>query len=249
VNKLSVVILCKNEEHNIKKCLESVIWADEIIVLDTGSTDHTIEICQLYNCKIFYLQEWLGFGKAKKEAVNKASNDWILVVDCDEVVSENLKLKILAIVNEPISNVAYKIKRSSFYLGKKINFSGWRNDYTLRLFNKKNGNFNDLLVHEFVVVDCEIQKIHEELYHYTFPTIKTHISKMIYYSELGAIQSRKNSSILKSILASILKFIKMYFFKCGFLDGKAGLILAINSAFGVYLKYIYIYEKIKNNSL
>ena len=247
---VSVVIISKNEENNIKRCLESVKWADEIVILDTGSIDNTLSICKEYGCSVYKLDRWEGFGKAKHQAVNNAKYDWIFSIDCDEEVSEELKQKIFSILDthqlekeEKIK--AYRIKRESYYMGKLVRFSGWQRDFPLRLFNKRYGNFNHKIVHEHVETSSEIEFIYEKLYHYTYPMIKTHISKTVYYSELAALQAfnkKKKSGITKAILRGLVTFIKMYIINFGFLDGKVGLILAINSAFGTYLRYLYLWE-------
>jgi len=238
---ISVVIITKNEAHNIRRCLESVKWADEIVIYDTGSTDETIKICKEYNCSIYHQKAWDGFGQAKHEAVNLAKHNWIFSIDADEEVTEKLKAKILSA--DP--SKAFRIKRVSFYMGKIVKYSGWQRDYTLRLFNRKTANFNLKKVHESVVTNGEVGVIDEVLYHYTYPYIKTHITKMISYCEIGANEAFKKDkkySILRAILSAIGKFIKMYLLNLGFLDGKVGLVLAINSSFGLYLKYIYLWE-------
>lgn len=237
--KLSAVIITKNEEKNIERLLKSLEWVDEIVVCDTGSSDSTINIAQKYNCKIFSIN-WQGFGLAKRQAVEKAKNDWVLSVDADEEVSTELKNHIIEILKNPKYN-CYYIKRVTFYLGKKINFCGWRNDFPKRLFNKKFGNFNTDPIHESLVIDGERGKIFAPLLHYTYPNISTHFTKMNLYSDIAADKLKiKNhsSSILASIFFGIVKFIQMYFFKLGFLDGRVGFILCFNSAIGVYLKYI-----------
>ena len=134
-NKISAVIITKDEEKNIERCLKSLDWVDEIVVVDSGSTDKTIEICKKYNCTIVY-SDWLGFGRTKKLAVNTASNDWILSIDSDEEVTPELRNKIKEILTNPEFE-AYRVKRKSFYLGKMINHCGWGSDYPLRLFNRK----------------------------------------------------------------------------------------------------------------
>ena len=237
--KLSAVIITKNEEVNIGRCLESLNFADEIVVVDSGSTDKTLEICAEYNCRIVQ-KEWLGFGPMKGFAVECAQHDWIFSIDADEVVSDELKKELITILSNP-SYSAYNVKRKSFYLGKLINYCGWDKDYPLRLFNRKFGGFNDKPVHESVVVNCERGRIHSPLYHYTYPTIQSHIIKIGKYTDLSSaelVKQNKHYSIFSSVFFGINKFMKMYILKLGFLDGKEGLLLCINSAFGVYLKYI-----------
>lgn len=237
--KLSAVIITKNEADNIERCLKSIEWVDEIIVVDTHSNDETVAICEKYGCIIKQV-EWMGFGKTKQFAVDQAANDWVFSIDADEEVSRELREKILKLMNNP-SAVGYYIKRDSFYLGQKIKYCGWDKDYPLRLFNKNYGGFTEDIVHESVKVSGSKQKINEPLLHYTYPTIASHMNKMNRYSDLGAevlIEQGKSYSIFTSILLGLNKFLKMYVLKLGILDGKAGFLLCINSAYGVYLKYV-----------
>jgi len=243
-NPISVVIITKNEEHNIERCLKSVQWADEIVVIDNGSSDRTMDICRQYNCRIKETN-WLGFGPLKKMAVDLATQDWIFSIDADEQVSEPLKDKIFNILENPQHN-GFRIKRESYYLGKKIRFCGWNRDYQLRLFNRRFGNFNDKPVHESVGISGEVGKIEEPLYHYTYPTVQSHIEKMNRYTELGLdllIEKKKTASIGGAVLRGLAKFFKMYILQLGFLDGKIGFVLCYNSAFGVHLKYLKLWEK------
>lgn len=241
-NKLSATIITHNEEENIEKCLKSLHWVDEIVVVDSYSQDRTVEICKKYNCNVIQT-EWLGFGKTKQVAVNHAVNDWILSIDSDEEVSETLTEKIKIILADPKYD-GYKIKRNSFYLGKEIKHCGWNNDYPIRLFNKNYGRFNEKEVHESVVIDGTKGTIEDSIYHYTYPSISKHISKINRYTDLALKESNdKNTySILTSIGLGFIKFVKMYFLQRGFLDGKAGFLLSMNSAIGVYLKYIKMWK-------
>ena len=244
MNKISVSIITKNEESNIKRCLNSVKWVDEIIVVDSGSTDGTLEICKNYHCKIIET-EWLGFGRTKQIGVNAATNDWVLSIDADEEVSDKLKDKILELVQSTQFH-AFNIKRVSYYLKKRIQYSGWQTDYPLRLFNKKYGNFNDASVHESVVIDGEnTSTIQALLYHYPYQSISSHISKINLYTQLGAqklFDKGKGTTLIYAVLSGIVKFIKMYLIKKGFLDGKEGLILAILSGFSSTLKYFKLWS-------
>ena len=223
---LSVSIITKNEENNIQRCLDSVKWADEIIVVDSGSTDATLEICKTYNCKIIKT-EWQGFGKTKQIGVNTAANDWILSIDADEEVTDELKIKILELIQSTKFH-AFNVKRVSYYLKKRIKYSGWQTDYPLRLFNKKHGNFNNATVHESVIMDSDtVSIIKEVMLHYPFPTINSHINKINHYSQLGAknlFDNNKKTTLVFALINGIGKFIKMYLIKKGFLDGKEGFI-------------------------
>jgi len=245
-NKLTVTIITSNEESNIERCLKSLSWVDEIVVIDSYSEDKTVDICKKYNCRVIQVP-WQGFGITKKNAVDAASNDWILSIDADEELSESLKQKIENILVSPMHQ-GYLLKRKSFYMGKEIKHCGWGNDYPLRMFNRKSGNFNNKEVHESVVIEGEKIKIHEPLFHYTYPSINTHIAKMNRYSDLLAedlVKKGKHYSIFSSVFFGAVKFINMYFLKLGILDGKIGFILCFNSAIGVYLKYVKSWSKKK----
>lgn len=243
MNKISAVIITKNEEMNIERCLKSLTWVDEIVILDTGSTDKTIEICRAFGTKVFYLGNWQGFGEAKHFAVNLAQNDWIISLDADEVVTLELKDSILKILENPSYDI-YSIKRRSYYLGKLIRFSGWNNDYPKRLFNRKIAQFNLQPIHESVIGSRNIGKIENHILHFTYPTISSHLRKINQYTDLS-VSKKTRSSIFESVLKSIIKFFKMYFFQLGLLDGAKGFILAIISSFGILIKYLKIWEKYK----
>ena len=240
-NKISATIITRNEEANIERCLKSLDWVNEIVVVDSFSDDRTIEICAKYNCKIIQT-EWKGFGKTKKYAVDAASNDWIFSIDADEEVTDDLKNKILSILENPKFE-GYKIKRTSYYLGTRIKYCGWDRDFPVRLFNRKNGNFNDKEVHESVIINGQKAKVNEALQHYTYPTISSHISKMNRYTDLSLIQQNKHYSIFSAVIFGINKFFNMYLLQKGFLDGIVGFLLCLNSAYGVFLKYIKTWQK------
>ena len=242
--EISIVIITLNEEKNIERCLKSVQWAGEIVIVDSGSVDRTIEICRKYTDKIFEV-EWMGFGLTKKFAVDAAKNDWIFSIDSDEEVTVELKRKIQEILKDPSVN-GYNVKRKSFYLGKMIHHCGWDRDYPVRLFNRKHGNFNDKSVHESVKIEGEKHKIHEPMLHYTYPTIHSHIEKINRYTDLSADQlfeKGKSCSLIAALARGFVKFVKMYLLQKGFLDGKLGFILSYNSAYGVYLKYLKVCQK------
>ncbi len=241
MEKLSVVIITLNEEQNVTRCLQSVQWADEVLVLDTGSTDRTVEICQSLGARVVK-SEWLGFGKTKRLAVEQARYDWILSIDADEEVTPALQKRIQNLLHAPDPTIAYRIKRQSFYLGQPIRHAGWQKDFPLRLFNRKHGNFNEKAVHESVVFNGQVAFLSEPLNHYTYPTISAHIQKMDRYTSLSVGEQSKAVSIVGALLRGLFKFFKMYVLQAGFLDGRVGLVLCLNSAFGIYLKYIKRWE-------
>ncbi len=244
MNKISAVIITKNEEHNIRRCLKSISWADEVVVLDTGSEDRTKAICEEMGARI-YDSEWLGFGPTKRKAVGLANYDWILSLDADEQVSEELQIKIKKILKEGTDYAGFKIKEQTFYLGQKIKYSGWNNEYHLRLFNKKYGNFNERTVHESVEMEGEIGRLEEVIWHYSIPSITIHVFKMNHYTDMAAkdlFEKSRKSTPYYAFFRALWAFFRMYVIKLGILDGKYGFVLAINSAYYVFLKYSKVWE-------
>lgn len=242
---LSVVIITRNEEKNIARCLKSVLWADEIVVVDSGSTDKTVEICREMGCTVI-ATPWLGFGRTKQLAVNSASNNWVLSIDADEEADSRLKDSIRNLLQGMPAKKGYRIKRATFYVNRWIHHSGWNKDYPLRLFDRRYGNFNDKEVHESVVLKETPGTIDVPLLHYSYPDFATFLVKMEKYGQLGAQQkldAGSKASIFSAIGHAMLTFVKMYILKAGYLDGTTGLALAINSAFAVYMKYLMLWEK------
>ncbi len=239
---LSAAIIVKNEERNIRRCLESICWIDDIVVFDSGSTDKTLDICREYGCRIFE-GKWPGFGPAKQYAVSKTRYDWVFVIDADEVMSPELADAVSRVVTSPDAD-GYRIRRFSHYLGRLIRHSGWNRDCTLRLFHKQRGHFNDKIVHESVQIPSGIiGLIREPLYHYPYPDINTHLRKIMHYTNLAAesaVRKGEKSGLLAALVKGDFKFFKMYVLQAGFLDGREGFILAVLSAWGVFLKYLKI---------
>jgi glycosyltransferase involved in cell wall biosynthesis len=248
--KLSATIICYNEENNIKDCLESVKdLVDEIIVVDSFSTDQTPKICKSYSKVKFFDKKFIDFGSQKQYAVEQTNNDWVLSLDADEYLSDELKSKIQSIDFEN-EKLAYNILRLNYYCGKWIKYSGWQSDFQLRLWNKKHGIWQGN-IHERVEVnrDIKVIKIKEYMMHKSIDNFSEHMKIIDKYTDMGAEKSfkrSKKSSIVKAITHGMFKFIKMYFIKLGFLDGKMGFILALNSSFYVYLKYIKLWQLNKN---
>ena len=169
MEKLSVVMITKNESANIADCLQTCAWADEIIVLDTGSEDDTVRIAKEQGAQVFKLERWAGFGLAKQQAVDLATNDWILSIDADERLSNELQKELIALRERDFEHKAWHLKRRSYYLGKPIRFCGWQNDAPLRVFNRTKGGFNDLVVHEGIKVQQSHDTCQNLMLHLTYP--------------------------------------------------------------------------------
>ena len=241
-NKLSVIIITKNESEHITRCLNSIAWADEIIVFDSGSTDNTVELCKQFTPHVFET-DWPGFGIQKQRALNKATGNWVLSVDADEQINEDLTFEIQKTIRKP-QHPGYEIPRLSSYCGKNIKHGGWWPDYVLRLFKKDQGNFSDSLVHERIIVEGTIGKLDNPILHESYTSLEEVLSKTNHYSSLGAdmlFEKGKQSSLWMAILRAIWTFFRTYLIKVSFLDGEQGLMLAISNAEVTYYKYLKLH--------
>jgi glycosyltransferase involved in cell wall biosynthesis len=244
MQKISVTILTKDSSRYLEEVLEALESFDEIIILDNGSSDDTIEIAKKFaNVKV-YEHEFIGFGPLKNLAIDYASNDWILSIDSDEIVSQTLVKEILSQKLEP--NIVYSIPRDNYYNHKHMRCCGWEGDRVNRLFNKKMTSFNNNLVHESLILDkMSIKELNSTLVHYSFNSASQLIDKMQKYSTLYAkdYNGKKSSSPLKAFIRASFAFFKYYFLKKGFLNGYEGLVISVSNANGVFYKYIKLYEE------
>jgi len=243
---VSVTLITKNEEKNIRDALESVKDFEEIVIVDSFSEDTTLQICKEYTDKIFQF-EWQGFAKQKQLAIDKTTLPWVLVLDADERVTEGLKKEILEKIKD--DKDGYFIPRKNFFLGRWIKHSGWWPDYTLRLFKKDRGKMQQREVHEKIIVNGKIGYLREPLIHYTYYSLDDFIKKMQIYASLSAEEIfkftlSKKKIILKMIFSPFFTFFKMFFLRLGFLDGLRGFILAFLYSCYSFLKYAKVWEKL-----
>ncbi|MSQ59254.1 MAG: glycosyltransferase family 2 protein [Betaproteobacteria bacterium] len=237
---ISVIVITKNEEAAIGRCLESVKWASEIVVLDSGSTDRTVEICRRYTAKVHVSEDWPGFGPQKNRALDLATSDWVLCLDADEWVSDKLRDEIQRAVASPGNEVAFRIPRLSSFCGRYIRHSGWWPDRVIRLFKRGHARFTDLLVHENMNVSGTIGALREPLMHESFTDLEDVLDKMDRYSTASAKMLHaqgKRAGLRSAVLRGLWAFIRTYFLRAGFLDGRHGFMLAVSSAEGTYYRY------------
>jgi glycosyltransferase involved in cell wall biosynthesis len=247
---ISCIIITYNEEKNIERCIKALQEvADEILVVDSFSTDKTKEICLKYNTR-FVENKFEGYNEQKNFAVELATYKYILSVDADEVVSDRLKKSILEVKNNWKAD-GYYFNRLTNYCGHWIKHGGWYPDQKLRLFDSRKGTFGGINPHDKYIMqeDAKIQYIKGDLLHYSYYTIAEHINQVNKFTETSAkeaIKRGKKSSILKIIFSPIWKFIRDYFLRMGFLDGYYGFIISVISSHTTFIKYIKIYELEQN---
>ena len=235
---LSVVLITKNEASNIRDCLQSAAWADEIIVVDAGSTDETVSICKELGAQV-YVHDWPGFGAQKNRALSYATKDWILSLDADERITEALRAEIVRSMKEEGAEGYYLPRRSQF-CGKFVKHCGWYPDYVLRLFKRNAGKFSDSLVHESVLLKGRISKMKNPLLHYSYLTPDDVERKVEHYSDAGAkqmYQAGKRSSTPSALLRGGWAFVRTYILRLGLLDGVTGWNIARMNARTTYMKY------------
>ena len=248
MNTVSVIIIVKNGEGFIERALKSSVWANEIIILDSGSSDNTLEISKKYTNNIHISDTWPGFGKQRQNAQKLATSDWIFMLDADEEISSNLKSSILqAVDGDP---AIYQVNRLSEAFGKPVKHSGWYPDWINRLYPKNITSYNDALVHETLVIPGQYKplKIHGTLRHNTYKNMQDYYGKMSIYIDAWSTQNinKKYGGLFIGILRGTWAFIKMYILKLGFLDGRIGFILAVLRAETTTMKYVDL--AIKNKS-
>ena len=238
--KISACIISFNEEKKIEDCLKSLAGiADEIVVVDSNSTDNTVAIAQKYTDRII-LQDFLGFIEQKNFAVQQAKNDWILSLVCDESLSLELQKAITEIKHSSEQADAYRMPRKTFYIYRWLNHC-WYPDIKIRLFNKNTAHWGGTNPHDHIVISSSnIVQLPGDIYHYSFDSISDHIKTIDKFTEIGAdelVRKNKSFNMLSPFTHSSWIFLKLYIFKRGFMDGFAGIIVSVLSAMHVFIKY------------
>jgi len=238
--RLSVVIITKNEATHIQACLESVAFADEWIVVDSGSTDGTVEIAQAFGATVLETPDWPGFGPQKNRALDAATGEWVLSMDADERIPPELREEIQGVLEAP-AHSSYLIPRLSCFCGRFIRHSGWYPDHILRLFARGAGRFSGDLVHERILVDAPSGRLKTPILHYSYLDDESVLHKLDHYSTLGARQAfkaGKRAGLGKALGHGLAAFLRSYIFKLGCLDGKPGVMVAISTLESTYHKYL-----------
>jgi glycosyltransferase involved in cell wall biosynthesis len=242
--RLSVIVIALNQEDNIVPCLETVRWADDIVMVDSGSQDRTVELAQNFTDRIFNIT-WPGFGAAKNYALDQARGDWVFSLDTDERVSAALRDEILAAVQSAGQLAGYKVPRKNYFGVRWVKRLGWYPDYTLRLFRRNNGRFRDRAVHEEVLVNGPVGVLHNSLDHYSYASVSDYLARQDLYARLAAremLREGRRPRAGELFWRPCSHFFKLYVLRLGFLEGRLGYTLALLSSLYNFLKYYYLRE-------
>lgn len=249
IPKLSVAYVTLDEEDNLPRSLESVAdLASEIVVIDSGSVDATREIAENFGAK-FFSEEWKGFAEQKNSALDKCNCDFVLFLDADETLDETLRESIAHELKNPRAD-AYYVRRKTYYLGKLLNYA-WRPDEKLRLVARSaSPRWEGDFVHEKLFADGQTAKLDGFLIHYSYGDLREHFNKTVEYARLSAekkFAAGRRSGLIKLFLNPFVAFFKSYVIKGAFLDGTRGFLAASSSAMSAFLRYAFLWEKIRND--
>lgn len=249
---LSVILITRNEEVNLADCLTSLEGiAQQIVVVDTNSSDRTLEIAKTYGAVIAQREDWPGFGPQKNRALDLATCEWVLSLDADERLTPALRSEILTAIHHSAHVDCFAIPRLSWYCGRFIRHSGWSPDYVDRLFKRGSARFSDDLVHERLIPTGQVAKLENPMLHFSFMNYSQVLQKIDRYSTASAEQAfakGKVSSPLKAVLHGTWAFFRTYFLQAGFLDGSQGFALAISNGQGTYYRYLKLWYLIQESS-
>ena len=251
-NSLSVVMIAKNEAELLTECLQSVAWADEIIVLDSGSSDGSVALAESLGAKVFTHTDWQGFGKQRQKAQSYATQDYVLMIDADERVTPELRHSIEQVLANADDNVVYSLGRRNLFLGRFMRHSGWYPDRVNRLYANQRYRYNDDLVHESLNTNgAKVVPLSGDLLHLTCRDFFAFQRKQLHYAEQWAIQRHqagKRCGYLSILTHTLGAFCKTWLLRAGFLDGKQGLLLAVVNAQYTFNKYAALWALGRNYS-
>lgn len=241
---LSVIITTYNEQINVAECIESVSWADEILLVDSFSTDQTVEIARRYPIKILQ-REYFGSAAQKNWAIDRVEHDWVLIIDADERVPEPLAREVLSVLATVPSVHGFYIRRENVFIDRVIRHSGWSTDKVVRLFRRDKGRYPNRRVHADLEIEGAVPVLRNAFLHYTFRTFDQYFPKFLNYAEWGAAQAFRDgrrAGLAELVFRPWWRFFRTYVLQLGFLDGMHGFVLCNLQAFGVFLKYARLWE-------
>jgi glycosyltransferase involved in cell wall biosynthesis len=238
---VSAIVITKNAEPTIRRCLESVMWADEIVVVDSGSTDATLDICRELGARTHQTPDWPGHGPQKNRALDRASGEWIVALDSDEWMTPELRQEVEKAMAEPRGRAAFAIPRRSSFCGRFIRHSGWWPDYVVRLFRRDASRFSEDHTHDRLIIRGGTGKLKQPIMHEAITDLDQMLLKMNMYSSSSARMfhaTGRRASLATALLHGWWAFMRTYFLRLGFLDGREGFMLAVANAEGSYYRYV-----------
>ena len=241
---VTVTIITRNEESNIRRCLESVAWADEIVVIDSHSTDATRDIARTFTDRVIE-RDWNGFLDQQSAATAAAKHDWVFAIDADEVVTDELRHSIETVLREGPALPGYRVSRLTWHLGRWVRHGGWYPDRKVRFFDRRRSHWGGVDPHAKVSVEGEVGTLAGDLEHYSYADLSDHIAKLNSYTTTAAAELETRGvrvNLMHLLVRPVWRFVWSYFFQRGFLDGRAGLVLAVVGAFYVFLRYAKLWE-------
>lgn len=242
---ISAYILARNEQHHIVEAIQSITWVDEIIIIDTGSTDNTIALAQQQGTKVISTT-FKGFGEARNFAISQCTYDWVFCLDADERCTPELQQELLKAINQPNPEYIYIAPRSNYFLNRWIKYSGWYPDYRHPvLFHKTAMQYTNDQVHESFITSSSVHYCKNPILHYPYDSLEKMLQKTNHYSSLGIdrlLKKNVKGSYCKAFKHGIWAFIRQYFLQRGFMDGWAGFILAFNAMYGTFFRYAKLVE-------
>ena len=248
MEKITAIIPTFNEEHNIAAAIDSVSWANEVIVVDSFSIDKTVDIAKEKGVRLLQ-REYENSASQKNWTIPQATHSWIFLLDADERVSDKLKMEINELLSKPDLKEAYWIRRSNYFMNKKVRFSGWQGDKVIRLFKRDKCKYQDKHVHSEIVCDGEVGFLKSKLEHYTFKNISHYLEKWDRYSSWSAqdhYNRGQKPSIFHFVFKPAFRFFRDYVLRLGFLDGLTGLIVCSLSSMGIFMRYLKLKQILKD---
>ena len=249
--KVTAIIPTFNEEENIERAINSVLWADEILIVDSFSKDKTLDIARKYNCRILE-HEYKNSATQKNWTIPQATHEWIFLLDADETCSEQLRDEMLSLLEKGTSHSAFRIFRQNFFMGKMIRYCGWQSDSVIRLFRRDNCRYQDLNVHAEIVSEGSTGTLKNKIYHYTYSSYTRYAEKYEKYTTWSAkdrLKKTKKVTCFHLVVKPAFRFFKQYILKLGILDGKVGFILCTMSSYSVFLRYLKAWRILENEKL
>jgi glycosyltransferase involved in cell wall biosynthesis len=240
---VSVFILTLDEEDRLPRCLRSLSWAEDVVVIDSGSTDGTVAVARSLGARVVH-HDWEGYSRQKDFALTQCEKEWVIWLDADEEISDELAKSLREALRSPQRADGYEVARRTIYLGKPLRFGGWYPDWKVRIFRRNRVRFDGLSVHESAVVRGRVERLKGDLLHHSYRNLSHHLEKIDTYSTLSAreMNTRRTPKPWDLLVHPPAKFIKAYILRLGFLEGWRGLVVALMGALYVAMKYAKLYE-------